>query len=572
VAQRQALVASEGYLKGVRSSFGLNTANVIGVAVEVGNEVSSLRSGLDLLTSPLSATIVVNAQRQTDPVTGREQIAVTSAPVVSASSFDPHDVIPVASRFAEDPLDLGPSPIRTLLARGPLARLMQAPMAIDDAGRSIFGSGLRSAMQRVQFTGPTGLAVNFESDPDPENVLAVLYPGGPPPENPRDGFLFRDYPFSPPPAERYGAGFPSELIAVDARGRVYLQNFNSNEEFGGRIFRFAGDPVEREHVGSVTYFSQLLMYAHPAAPVAMEIGDARNGSGDRVEDLFIANKDLGIYFDAGRTAVHRVLRLAIHQIDEVPAYANGQNRNRLVAQPWAEHPDFRFDGPSDLEVDARGADSFPNGERPLYLSDMESLYVLRDADRNGSAEVSKIAAVPGRTFSGIASDQSGNLYVADYSFGEVYLIPQQLLDDIVAGSASPFTSDADLDARAFLIKVELDRPGDVELDTLQHRYIVSTPAGLEPFDIPAVGRLPGGVAEIRVDAIGNELPVTLRGDRGGIFMMGANSEGTFAGKEIRIRLRRFDAESGESVWTSHYVRTPIFGATVLRDDALLEQD
>ncbi|RIL07311.1 MAG: hypothetical protein DCC71_03665 [Proteobacteria bacterium] len=564
-AQRKALVATEGHIKGIKGSFGVNTANVIGVAVEVGNEVHGLRAGLDLVTSPLSATIVVNATRTTDPATGREQIAVTSAPAATAASVGLPEVVPIASRFGDDAPEPALPQYADLLARGPLARLAQLPMAIDDAGRP-FGARRAPAAQRVQFTGPAGRPIQFESDPDPLNMLAVLYPAGPPPENPRDGFLFRDFPFSPHPAERYGAGFPSELIAVDADGAVYLQNYNSNEQFGGRIFRYAGEPPVREHIGSVNYFSQTLMYGHPASPVAMEIGDVTTQDYGVVEDLFVANRDLGVYFDASRPAVHRVLRVPIHLADRVPAYRNGQNRNRLVGQPWAEHPDFRFDGPTDLEVDARGAASFAHGERPLYLSDMDSLYVLRDTDHDGSAEVTKLAQVAGRTFSGIASDQSGNLFVADFAAGDVYLIPQQILDDIAAGAAPMLASDDDLDRRAFLIKVELDRPGDIELDTYQHRYIVSTPAGLEPFDVPAVGRLPDDVVEIRVDAIGSELPVTLR--RGNAFTIGANSEGTFAGKEVRIRARRVDGATGQSIWKAHLVRTQTFGASVLRDDAL----
>lgn len=582
-ALRKELI-DQGATDFLRFKSGINptaASNLVGVGLEVGNEVASLRSNIDLLASPLSDTIVVTARTLApDPVTNRVRMEVTSAPAAAGEPApDPQPggasielpAFPVADRFGA-PAEPELPTFALGFAQGPLARLGRAPFVIDDAGRNPLDAYFSRSVKRVSFVGPGGAPIQFEPDPDLNEMLAFVYPAGPPADNPRDGFLFRDYPFSPPQAERYGAGFPSELIAVDSKGRVYLENYNSNEEFGGRVFRFAGDPVEREHVGSVNYFSQSLMYAHPAFPVAMEIGDARDGNGELVEDLFIANKDLGIYFDASRPAVHRVLRLMIHQLDTVPAYANGQNRNRLVAQPWAEHPDFRFDGATDLEVDGREAADFADAARPLYLSDGDSLYVLRDADRNGTAEVAKIAQVSGRTFSGIASDRLGNLYVADYAHGEVYLIPQQLLDDIVAGAQPPFASDDDLDGRAFLIKVDLDRPGDVELDSLQHRYIVSTPDGLEPFDIPLVGRLPANVAELRVDALGIELPVTLRGSRGNSFMMGANSEGTFAGKDVRFRVRRIDPGTGTSRWDAEIVRTQLLGATVLRDDALVESE
>lgn len=567
---RRTMTTSVEIKKGVRASFGLNVSNVIGVATEVGNEIHGLRSGIDVLTSKLSPTLMVSATTlPPDPLTGRARIQVDTSPLPPGTIQGEFNEIPVASLFDATSEPVLPQ-FAVGLARGPLARLFQRPMSIDDAGRVVAGGGSRlpRTVKRASFTGPAGLPIQFESDPDPKRMLGVLYPSGPPPENPRDGFLFREFPFSPAEPERFGAGFPSELIAVDSQGRVYLENFNSNEAFGGRVFRYAGIPAEREHVGSVNYYSQTLMYAHPAAPIAMEIGDARDASGNVVEDLFLVNKDLGVYFDAGRRPVHRVLRLMIHQLDTVPAYANGQNRNRLVAQPWAEHPDFRFDGAADLEVDARSETSFAAGERPLYLSDLDSLYILRDENHDGTAEVSKIAQVPGRNFSGIASDLNGNLFVADYGTGEVYLIPQQVLDAIASGAQPPFASDAELDARAYLIKVDLDRPGDIELDTYGHRYIVSTPGGLVPFDIPAVGRLTPDVAEIHVDAIGSEIPVTLRGSRGNMFMMGANSEGTFAGKEVRIRVRRVNGGTGQSEWDSFLIRTQLSGATVLEDGAL----
>lgn len=574
----------QGALNGIRAQVPLDIGAKTGVVVETFTELTQTRSNIDILPSNLSETIVVNAHfLPPDPETGKARIEVTSAPVTAtvqnmptwptkiAGDFDPSATIEVASRYGETPEPELPD-FATGLARGALARLFRRPLAIDDAGRSVFAGKEPAALRmlrRAQFTGPAGLPIQFETDPDPEQTLAVLYPAGPPPDNPRDGFLFRDYPFTPPPAERFGAGFPSELIAVDSDGRVYLQNYNSNEQFGGRIFRFAGIPAEREHVGSVNYFSQLLMSASPAFPIAMEIGDVITPAHGLVEDLFVANKDLGVYYDQNLGAVNRVLRIPVSEADRNPFYANGQNRHRLVGQPWAQHPDFDFGGPTDMESDARDPSAFTNGTRPLYMSDGESLFFMRDTDHDGTADTAKIAEVPGRVFSGLASDQNGNLFVADFARGEVYLIPQQLLDDIVAGAQPIFTSDEDLDARAFLIKVDLDRPGDIELDSHQHRYIVSTPGGLVPFDIPIVGRLVPDLAEIHVNAIDAELPVQLRRDRGNMFEVGANSEGTFNGKIVRFRVRRLNGGTGQSVWSSLDARTQLFGATVLRDDALV---
>jgi hypothetical protein len=499
---------------------------ILGNAFDIGEAWWDIRDGIDILSSPFSAVFTV---RRTGDIVDVPPVQTASAPVEPEMRY-------VAKLDSEGPLD-----------PWELVRVALQQAAPPDAS---------------EFGGPRGFPAHFESDPDAEGFLGILRPAGPPPDNPKAGFLVRDYPFSLPEAEVFEAGFPSELIAVDSGGAVYLNNFNSNNQFGGRMFRYFGNPIQREHIGSINYYSQDLGLARPALPVAMEIGDYSDPVHGRVENLFVANQDAPVFFDPGLTPRNRILRVPIHLADLDPAFANGQNRHRLVGQPYAEHPDFTFAGPSDLEVDTREPSTFAGGVRPLYLSDGPAIYVIADTDGNGEGEVRKIINVPGRIWSGLAQDSHGNLFFADFAQGEVFLLPAAELDSLSSGQAAPIVSDPELDQRAYLIKVGLSEPGDVELDTFEQRYLVSTADGLLPFDIPTLGRFSDNVVEIRADIIGREVAVTLRPTRGRVFMAGANSEG-FLGKSLRLRLKYVDPNTGAAFWRAETAALRVLGATVL---------
>lgn len=402
-----------------------------------------------------------------------------------------------------------------------------------------------------------GFAPNFETDWNGSYHLAFLRTAGDA-ENPRNGFLVREHPFGIPDATRAAAGFPSRLIAQDSRGRIYLNNENSNAQFGGRLFRFAGDPVEREHVGVINYYSSDLGYAREAEPVAMAVSDWNDGE-RIVEDLFVANLDRGGYYAQGIQPTHRILRVPVHYT-ELPGFANGQNRHRIVGQPYAEHPDFQLTGPSDLVADRRNAVS-DGVARNLYFSDEQNLFVIEPGEPGGGGVVKKLADVPGRRWSGLAVDSSGNLLFADWNAGEVFLITAAEIDAIRAGGA-PLESDTDLNQRAYLIKQGLDGPTDIELDNQEARYVVSTNQGFQAFNFSIVGRLGPDATEVRLVVSDHELPVTYRADRGNVFIAGFTSEGAL-GKEARLKIRRIDAATGRAYWERRVIRLALFGASVL---------
>jgi hypothetical protein len=205
----------------------------------------------------------------------------------------------------------------------------------------------------------------------------------------------------------------------------------------------------------------------------------------------------------------------------------------------------------------------PGVPNPLYFSDEENLFVIQDANKDGQGEVSKIVSLSGRRFSGIALDYNGNLYFADFANGEIFLLPRSELDVILLQNR-PIATEEELQTRAFLLKVGLQQPGDIELDTWQHRYLVATREGIVPFNIPIVGRLDPATTEIRVDIIGREVDVTRRQDRGNIFIANTASEGAF-GNEARFRVRKRDPVTGEADWSSSTVTTNAFGASILPD-------
>jgi hypothetical protein len=403
-------------------------------------------------------------------------------------------------------------------------------------------------------TGGTGFAPNFETDWNGEYHLSFFRTAGDA-VNPRAGYLVREHPFGIPDATNVDAGFPSRLIAIDSRGRVYLNNDNSNEQYGGRIFRFSGEPTGREHVGVVNYYSLDLGYGRPAEPVAMAIGDFREGDGI-VEDLFVANIDRGGYFVAGIQPTNRILRVPVHYKETNPGYP----ANRIVGQPYAEHPDFRFTGPSDIATDRRNA--IEDGiARNLYLSDEEILFVIEPGEPGGSGVVKKLVEIPGRRWSGLAVDSSGNLLFADWRAGEVFLLTAAEIDQIRTGGG-PITSNDALDARAYLIKEGLVGPTDIELDNNEARYVVSTEEGFQPFNFSVIGRLGPGVTDVRLVVADHELPVTYRATRGDVFIAGFTSDGAL-GKVARLKVRRIDAATGRAYWDRQIIRLSLFGASVL---------
>ncbi|MCK6556257.1 putative Ig domain-containing protein [Candidatus Binatia bacterium] len=567
------VVSAQGWKGTIKRGVVSMGGEVLGALPDVGEAVWNHREGIDILRSEFSAFIEVTRTNGQIDIRMLPGIAFLPAPERPTMFAAAHPVLP---RFPDEPLpdETSMQPLPEL-ALGPFWRLRD-PLLVSDGGEVIFDArGLRQRAarwltsrdplglltRRVQAPGGGLFAAQFEPDPDSNNVLAFFRPE-PDPNNPAGGSLVREYPFSLPDVESMWAGFPSELLAIDAKGAVYLNNANSNTRFGGRLFRYAGEPVQREHLGSVNYYSLQLQFGRSCQPVAMEIGDYADPTYGFVEDLFVANLDNPNFFDPNLTPTNRILRVPTHLADMHPSFVNGQNRDRIVGQVYAEHPNFQFTGPSDMEVDPRDRTFFVSGLRKLYLSDEESIYVIFDSDADGIGEVRKIVQVPGRRFSGLALDSSANLFFADWASGEVYLLAQADLDALAGDYMPTIASNQELDDRAFLIKVGLNQPGDIELDTWEQRYIVSTPDGYVPFDIPIVGRYSTDTTDVKVDIIGREVAVTLRPTRGRVFMAGTNSEGPY-GKRALIRFKVRDQNTGAESWEARAISTAQFGATIL---------
>ena len=559
----------------------IGAGDYLGFALNITQAAYAARDELEILKSTPSALTLV---RKEDG-----QVVVPEGPIhTGAREAEARErllariAVPreIGSAFPEPPFGSALALARPLL-RGldPFLARVRAPFAIEDSGEpagltarqrlrlSRREQALRQrgwGLRPVQATGTSGFPIPFESDPDGSYELAILRPTPPLAPNPKEGFLVRDFPFTGPDAQLIEAGFPSDVIAVDGKGAVYLQNLSSSQSFGGRIFRYQGQPIVRELVGAMSYYSFTLQYARPVQPIAMEIADFVDPEHGKVENLFIAELDPGIYFDRGIQPTNRIHRLPIHQLKTVPFYADPANRHRLVMQPYAEHPDFQMTGPSDLEADRKVRGPDPTAPRALFFSDEENLFVLQDTDRNGKAEVSKLVSIPGRRWSGIVVDAGGNLFLADYSSGEVFLLPSDEIDRILFMQLLPIGSNTELDQRGFLIKVGLEHPGDIELDTWEQRYLVSTSDGIEAFYAPIVGRLlSGDIVEMHVEQVGRQLPVTIRRERGNIFFAGGGSEGTI-GSAARIRVKRIDAVTRKGVWTDASILASPFGASVLK--------
>lgn len=425
------------------------------------------------------------------------------------------------------------------------------------AGLNPFGMPLAFAQ-----TLPPVSAPNFEPDLDENFPLAFLAPFRDR-NNPKGGFLVREFPFSAPKTELLEAGFPSDQIAMDGTGAVYLINNSSLEKFGGRLFRYKGDPIAREHIGQINYYSHLIGYSRGAAPAAMEIGEFEEDN-TVVEDLFIANREEGVPLMNGQPGPpNRVLRVPVHLADTNPAFANGQNRDRIVGQPYATHPEFKFTGINDMERDGRVTQNPNDAPGPIYLADDINIFALKQIPNSDQAEVIKIVSIPGRQWSGLASDANGNLFFGDYHSGDIYLLAADDLDNIVQSGNGTITANGELDNRAYLLKIGLDRPGDIELDTAQERYIVSTPNGYEAFDLVLIGRYGNNTLEIRSDVLQQEAPVTLRGGRGRVFIVGVTTENPLA-RRVRLRVKRLDPATNKSYWSEESTHLEEFGATILK--------
>jgi sugar lactone lactonase YvrE len=75
-------------------------------------------------------------------------------------------------------------------------------------------------------------------------------------------------------------------LAIDLGGNLYCDNAASDDQFGGRIFKFHQPDGTRAYAGSINYFSQLLMFANPTLSGPMVI---KFDPDPVLEDLYIVD-------------------------------------------------------------------------------------------------------------------------------------------------------------------------------------------------------------------------------------------------------------------------------------------
>ncbi len=431
----------------------------------------------------------------------------------------------------------------------------------------------------------------FEPHPSLYEVSAVLVGKNGPKVNVRgelkavDGFLQKEYPGDHEFTTASSTGFPPGYISIDNQGRVYAINMNSTELYGGRIFRYkliSQDPLpdkairpfamEREFVGAINYFSQMIQLARPALPITMTVGPSKkftNAQGQQgdTQDLFVANLDL-------KDSKKQIMRIPVSQIDTIPnvygelAGVPGSqgNRHRLVGQVLIDDSNLKLTGPSDMEL---GPDpAFPDVKQTensvIMFSDEEVIYAIihNPGDTFG---LKKIIEIPGHRWSGLAFDKVGNFYFADYLKGSVYALTWQKLRELISGTVI-ISSDDELKTSGFEVATGIDGPGDIELEAVSAHpgsvLHVSTFAGILPITLPIVGVASSSIREVRLDLFNTEVAGKIDGVHHHFSVTPARDQ--LFKKSVVLRIRSVDAGGHES-WKEQSVALSENGATILTE-------
>jgi hypothetical protein len=369
-------------------------------------------------------------------------------------------------------------------------------------------------------------------EPSPNGFeMTAVYREQKDPNNPKGGFIAREFPGEDENSLLLEAGFPPGFLSTDDVGRLYAINLNSTETFGGRIFRYtpvpapAGPPdtpqplaFQRDMVGAINYYSLDLQYARPALPVAMTVGPKypatdKFGLFTTTRDLFVADIDT-----AGNTK--RIIVIPISRLETTHGFDNGQNINRNAGEAIVTSDNFKFTGPSDMEVayDLASATPIRSSESAMMLSDEDIIWAIFRPSPNAAYIAVKIMQIPGRRFSGLAFDKSGKFYFADYLNKEIFVMDWARLNIVInssAGNGSPvIQSDNDLYERAFLMARTDDGPGDIEVEgTSSHPNGVlfySRLAGdVVPIVMPLLGKVGPNIRAIKVKRFSKEDDVAI---------------------------------------------------------------
>lgn len=171
-------------------------------------------------------------------------------------------------------------------------------------------------------------------------------------------------------------------LAMDSHGALYSRNKASDALFGGRVFRFAQPNGSREHVGSINYFSQQLMFANPAMGGPIAVGPGADPVFSP-EDVYVADT-------------------LAKQIKRIPVQST-QPALRRVGQSYADYPflqqviDIEVGGPSNLvyALAPAGNTILAGSETRLDISDFVGQW-LEEEDKQVPGSLARVYE-PGRS-------------------------------------------------------------------------------------------------------------------------------------------------------------------------------
>jgi hypothetical protein len=405
------------------------------------------------------------------------------------------------------------------------------------------------------------------------------------PNNPKGGFIAREFPGDDENSILLDAGFPPGFLSTDDVGRMYAINMNSTETFGGRIFRYTPVPApagptdtpqslsfQRDMVGAINYYSLDLQYARPALPVAMTAGPKypaadKFGLSITTRDLFVADVDV-------TSNVKRIIVIPISRLETTHGFDNGQNINRNAGETIVTSDEFRFTGPSDMEVayDLASATPTRSSESALILSDEDIIWAIFRPSPNAAYIAVKIMQIAGRRFSGLAFDKSGKFYFGDYLDKEIFVMDWAHLQIVInssAGNGAPvIQSDNDLYERAFRMARTDDGPGDVEVEgTSSHPggvLFFSRLAGdVVPIVMPLIGKVGASIRDIKVKRFSKEDEVAIEATPSAerVYRVIPTHENLNELK-VTLAIKRVDSQGNES-WQDQTVFLANNGATIL---------
>ena len=255
------------------------------------------------------------------------------------------------------------------------------------------------------------------------------------------------------------AGFatPHQIgLASDIWGNLYADNGASDILYGGRIFRFSALDGARALVGTVNYFSRLLMYANSVDIRAMTYGIEGN-----TEYLYIAD---GI--------VPRITRLDLRD-GSIITSSNDRNvcHDDIYSAPGAA---FNFQSNSRLYHD--------DTTETLYLTQGPELLYIRAGEVKKAFEES-FDPFTGAWLTGVHCSRSDNIVLADMLSGDVFMVPT-----VFFGSAG-FGLDAGEFRKLYRVATGLSAPLDLKVKYGSRQFYVLDSLGVHHLHFGLSGRI-----------------------------------------------------------------------------------